>query len=410
MRVDGAPDERVARDLATSVAGSSLVKAAIFGADPNWGRVLATVGARAGSQGFAIDPKAATVTIQGIVVYAKGAPAAHDPAVLRAKMREPRVDIAVRLAEGAASSVAWGCDLSYDYVKINADYTSTITASPDGTVTRDDRLTNYSPAFKRTLVVEALSYIAKFSGKRTVIKYGGAAMVKDALKASFARDVNLLRSAGMLPVIVHGGGPEMQRTFEKLGRRGELDRPSSRDLAVVEMVMTGRINTELVTLLNAGEGANAVGLSGKDAGLLRARKDGTITSVNKELLEMMLEKRYVPVVSPIGLGDDGQGHDLGADDVAAEIAIAIGAEKLIYLTDVAGILEAGELVSDIDAGSAGRKVDDGTIRGGMAAKVKSALRALEGGVGSVHVIDGRTPHSVIAELFTDRGVGTLVHR
>jgi len=145
-------------------------------------------------------------------------------------------------------------------------------------------------------------------------------------------------------VIVHGGGPEMQRTFEKLGRRGELDRPSSRDLAVVEMVMTGRINTELVTLLNAGEGANAVGLSGKDAGLLRARKDGTITSVNKELLEMMLEKRYVPVVSPIGLGDDGQGHDLGADDVAAEIAIAIGAEKLIYLTDVAGILEAGELV------------------------------------------------------------------
>lgn len=411
VRVDGAPDERVARDLATSIAGSNLVKAAIFGADPNWGRVLSTVGARAGSQGFAVDPRAAEVAIQGVVAYASGAPAPYDPVRLRAKMREPKIDIAVRLAEGQASAVAWGCDLSYDYVKINADYSSAITTSADGTVVRDDHLTNYSPSFKRLLVVEALSYIARFSGKRTVIQCGGAAMTKDALKASFAREVNLLRSAGMLPIVVHGSGIELQHTFEKLGRRGELGvQPSAGDPHVARMVLTGRINAELVTLLNAGVGgAAAVGLSGKDAGLLRARKDGTITSVNRDLLEMMLEKRYVPVISPIGLGHDGQAHDLCSGDVAAEIAIAVGAEKLIYLTDVPGILDGTELVTDLDANVARRRLAEGTIRAGMAKKTRSALHAIEGGVASVHVIDGRTPHSVIAELFTDRGVGTWLH-
>jgi acetylglutamate kinase len=425
VRVSGAPDEAMARELARAVAGSSLVKSAIFGADPNWGRVLSAIGARVGSRRWPIDPTRATVTVQGTPVYAASAPTHVDLVALRAKMREPQVAIDVRLVEGAGEAVAWGCDLSYDYVKINADYTSLTYASADGTVAKDDRLTNYSPGFKRALLVEALSYISKFTNKRAVVKYGGAAMVKDTLKASFANDINLLRSAGLLPIVVHGGGPEITQTMEKLGH-GKSEfvdgvRVTGReDVKVVEMVLTGRINTELVSLLNHSS-AHAVGVSGKDAGLLRAKKlvgeggrdlgmVGEVTHVNHELLEVLLEKKYVPVVSPVGLGEDGEGYNINADAAAAEIAIALRAEKLIYLTDVPGILENGELVSEIGAGALARKIEEGVIKGGMVAKARSILRAIEGGVATVHILDGRTPHSVIAELFTDQGVGTLVKR
>jgi acetylglutamate kinase len=250
-------------------------------------------------------------------------------------------------------------------------------------------------------------------------------MVKDSLKASFANDINLLRSAGLLPVVVHGGGPEITHTMEKLGH-GKSEfvdgvRVTDReDVKLVEMVLNGKINTELVSLLNQSS-AHAVGVSGKDAGLLRARKlvaeggrdlgmVGEVTHVNHELLEMLLEKKYVPVVSPVGLGEDGEGYNINADAAAAEIAIAIKAEKLIFLTDVPGILERGELVSEIGAGELRRKIADGTIKGGMLTKARSVLRAIEGGVASVHILDGRAPHSVIAELFTDTGVGTLVRR
>jgi acetylglutamate kinase len=425
VRVSGAPDENMARELARVVAGSSLVKAALFGADPNWGRILAAIGARVGQRGWPIDPTWATVHVQRTCVYADREPVRFDPIALRSRMRDPHVFLDVRLAEGAALATAWGCDLTYDYVKINADYTSLTHAAPDGVVSRDDRLTNYSPGFKRALLVEALSYIARFSNKRAVIKYGGAAMVKDSLKASFANDINLLRSAGLLPIVVHGGGPEITQTMEMLGH-GKSEfvdgvRVTGReDVKVVEMVLTGKVNTEIVSLLNQSS-AHAVGLSGKDAGLLRARKlvgeggkdlgmVGEVTHVNRELLEVLLDKKYVPVVSPVGLGEDGEGYNINADAAAAEIAIALKAEKLIYLTDVAGILENGELVSDITASEMKRKIEDGTIKGGMVAKAKSILRALDAGVQSVHIIDGRTPHSVIAELFTDRGVGTLVRR
>jgi acetylglutamate kinase len=424
VHVHGAPDATIARDAARSIVGSNLVKASVFGADPNWGRVLSVLGARAGSRKWPVDPTRAVVAVQGTCVYDGRRPGEIDALALRAKMREPVVTIDVRLAEGNCEATAWGCDLSYDYVKINADYTSLTHASADGTVARDDRLTNYTPAFKRAILVEALSYIARFSNTRAVVKYGGAAMVKESLKASFANDINLLRTAGLLPVVVHGGGAEITHTLEELGlgkgEYGDTIRGTGRDeLKVVEMVLTGKINTELVSLLNQSS-AHAVGVSGKDAGLLRARKlageggvdlgmVGEITSVNRELLDVLLERRYVPVVSPVGLGEDGDGYNINADAAAAEIAIAIKAEKLIYLTDSAGILENGELVSELSASHLRRKIADGSIKGAMVAKAKSVLRAIEGGVPRVHILDGRTPHSVIAELFTDRGVGTLVH-
>ncbi len=426
VTVRGATSEEIGRDFARAIAGSSLVKAAMFGADPNWGRVLATVGARDGSQKFGAEPMRATVSIQGSEVFANGAPTGMDSAALRAKMREPTILIDVAFpGDPKTLARAWGCDLSYDYVKINADYTSLTSAAPDGTVTKDDRLTNYSPGFKRALLVEALSYISKFAGTRAVVKYGGAAMVKDSLKVAFANDINLLRSAGLLPIVVHGGGPEITHTLEKLGsgRSEFVDGQritGPEDVKVVEMVLTGKVNTELVQLLNQRT-AKAVGLSGKDAGLLRAKKllsregrdlgmVGEVESVDAELLETLLGKAYVPVISPIGMGEDGQAYNINADTAAAAIAVALKAGKLIYLTDVAGILENGELISEIRASQLRAKIASGAIKGGMVAKATAALAALDGGVDSVHILDGRTPHSIIAELFTDRGVGTLIAR
>jgi len=421
IHVSGAPTVEIASDLARSIAGSNLVKAAIFGADPNWGRILATVGARAGSQHFEVNPYQSTVTIQGVEVYA-GAPTQHDKGLLKKKMREPEVVVTVALGSGNASSTAWGCDLSYDYVKINADYTSLIVDTPSGGVAKDDRLSNYSPAFKVSLLVEALGYMSKFRGQKCVIKYGGAAMTKESLKHSFCEDILLLKSVGLQPIVVHGGGPEISRTLERLGSRPEfIDGQrvtQASDLKVVEMVLTGSINTELVTLLNRG-GANAVGLSGKDGALLRAKKFiredgkdlgqvGELTEVNAHLIQLMIDQGYVPVISPVGMGADGQSYNLNADIVASGVAAALGAQKLIYLSDIPGIMDGEELLSELSAVGLRDKIQSGAISGGMAVKSESILRALSSGVQAVHVLDGRTPHTVIAELFTDRGVGTLV--
>ncbi len=423
--VTGAPSEAIARDCALSIASSPLVKAALFGADPNWGRVLATVGARAGSQDWPVDPYRAGVTLQGVPVFAGGAPVEVDREALRARMRESRVDVLVELAEGEARATAWGCDLSYDYVKINADYSSTIVQHPDGAVAREDRVANYSPAFKRMLIAEVLKYISAFSGQIAVIKYGGAAMVKESLKEAFAEDVTLLKRVGLKPVVVHGGAPEITRTLEKLGEKSEfvdgMRITDAQSLPVVEMVLSGKVNQELVALLNA-RNAGAVGLSGKDGNLVRARKAGAesgrdlghvghVVDVNRDFLRMFLDGGYVPVISPIGLGEDGVSLSINADEVAAAIAVALGAKKLIYLTDVAGILESapdGELVRQLTAADLARRVEAGAVTGGMKWKAQSIGVALAGGVERVHVLDGRQPHTVIAELFTDRGVGSLV--
>ncbi|HET7826763.1 MAG TPA: acetylglutamate kinase, partial [Anaeromyxobacter sp.] len=425
--VTGAPSDEAARDCATSIAGSPLVKAALFGADPNWGRILATVGSRAGSRGWPIDPFRARVTLQGVQVFANGGPVDTDRDALKAKMREPRVDVLVELADGEARATAWGCDLSYDYVKINADYQSMIVQQADGMVSKDERVANYSPAFKRTLLVEALKYISAFSGQIAVIKYGGAAMVRQSLKSAFAEDVTLLKRVGLKPVVVHGGAPEITKTLEKLGERSEfvdgMRITDAQSLPVVEMVLTGKVNQELVALLNA-RNAGAVGLSGKDGKLLRAQKAGQehgrdlghvghVVEVNREFLKMFLDGGYVPVISPIGLADDGGSLSINADEVAAQIAVALGAKKLIYLTDVPGILESapdGELVRQLTVQDLARRVQAGAITGGMKWKAQSILAALAGGVERVHVLDGRQPHTVIAELFTDRGVGSLVQK
>lgn len=351
VAITGAPDVAIARDLARAIAASPLVKAAMFGADPNWGRILATVGARAGSQRFPVDPHRATVSIQGVTVYARE-PVLADPPALRAKMRAPEVRIAVALDAGDAAATAWGCDLGYDYVKLNADYTSLIVQAADGQLAKDDRLTNYSPTFKRTLLVEALAYISRFAGTRCVVAYGGG---KPGLEQSFCSDIKLLRSIGLRPIVVS------------------------------HAALVGQLNVD---------GGHAIGVSGKDGGLLRATH-GAIT-VDAAMLEMFLAQDYVPVVAPVALGDA-----IDPDLAAAELAIALRAQKLIYLAGAPGILERGELVTEVTAAELGRPLD-------TPVDPKAIARALAGGVGRVHVVDGRTAHSLIAELFTDRGVGTLV--
>ena len=278
---------------------------------------------------------------------------------------------------------------------------------------------------RRGLVVEALKYIQKFTGTRAVIKYGGAAMVKDDLKRSFALDVVLLQAAGLRPVVVHGGGHEITKTLDRLGQKSEFidgQRVTGAvEMGVVEMVLTGKVNTEIVGLINT-LGGTAMGLSGKDAHLIKAHKlpprpgkpdlgwVGEVESINTEILDLLLGKNYMPVISPVGLGTEGASFNINADMVAAEIAIAAKAKKLIFLTDVAGILdENGQLLSELRAADRRGRLQEGrAVKGGMQVKAQAILRALAGGVEAVHVVDGREPHSVVVELFTEKGVGTLV--
>lgn len=417
VRVQGAPDRAIATDLARSVAGSTLVKAAIFGADPNWGRVLATVGARCGSQHYDIDPSKALVSVQGVVVYderpmldvgefppeavstndANEGPSVPGHARLRARMRSPEVLIDIDLRSGPASSVGWGCDLSYDYVKINADYTSLLVPTADGSVAKDDRLTNYSPKFKVSLVTQALTYISRFAGKRVVLKLGRQAMGKESLRASIVEDVKLLRSAGMVPILVHGESPEGT---------------SKGDTTSKEMMVSGQTNTELVTLLNR-TGVQAIGLSGLDASFLKGRRvgegvAGEVVHINSELLEMFLSRNYVPVISPIGFLDDGSTLPLEPDQVAAEIAITASAAKLVYLVGVPGFVEDDELLGQLTVSSLREKLGRNVFNRNLTRKGIHAVTALTRGVERVHVIDARTPHSIIAEFFTDQGIGSLV--
>ena len=397
VQVVGAPSGPIADDVAKSIAGSTLVKTALFGADPNWGRILATVGARAGSQGFPLEPANARVELQGVTVFDAG-PSGADPQKLRARMREPEVTVKVDLRAGKATGSAWGCDLSYDYVKINADYTALLRPAADGSVQRDDRLTNYSPAFKVGLLTQALGYIARFSGTRCVLKVGQSLLAKESLVQAFCDDVNRLRSVGLQPIVVHG-------------ESGEL----AGDPKLREMVVTGSTNGGLVARLNR-IGGTAVGLSGQDGGFLQARSGGPtlnglelgeVTQVNTGLLESLLSQGYVPVIAPVGFAE-GRTLPLDADQVAAHVAGALKAAKLVYLTGSNGLQRGDELAPQLTSTELQGLLAVGTLSSSLAGKSQGALHALSRGVSRVHLIDARVPHSLIAELFTDEGVGTLV--
>lgn len=419
VRVAEAPDVAVARRVAHAMAGSNLVKAGVFGGDPNIaGRLLAAAGSVwAGERERAPSVAGYRLMIQGVEVFGGGEPVAFDPVALRHRMLESTVSATLSLGAGTAAATAWGCELTYDYVKINADYAAATTATTEG-VRVDDELQSFGPSLKKKTLIEALRYIDRFRGRRAVIKLGGAAMVDPVLEAQFAEDVLLLASVGLRPIVVHGGGPEISRTLERLGHETEfrdgLRVTDGAAMDVVEMVLTGRVNQGLVGALNQ-DGPRAVGLSGKDGGLVRVRqmspalgRVGEIACIDPGIIHQLESAGYIPVISPVGLGPDGASYNVNADVVAASLAEALAADKLIFLSDVAGVLEGGAVLSELTAEQLEARLQSGAITGGMKPKLASAAAALKASVRSVHIVDGRVPHNLIAELFTDRGVGTLI--
>ena len=279
------------------------------------------------------------------------------------------------------------------------------------------------------ILTESLPYIQKFSGHTVVVKYGGNAMVDEALKQSFATDVVLMKLVGIHPVIVHGGGPQIGKLLEQLNIESRfvdgLRVTDSRTMDVVEMVLGGQVNKEIVSLLNQNHG-KAVGISGKDGNLIRARRlqarvvadeselvdlgqVGEIVSIDTQVLEMMKASDFIPVIAPVGTDENGVSYNINADSVAGSIAGVLGAEKLILLTNVAGVQDdQGNVLTGLSVKEVENLAATGILKGGMLPKVECALDALRSGVHSVHIIDGRVEHALLLEIFTDEGVGTLI--
>jgi len=407
VRIGGAPSQEVAKAAAMAIANSMLVKAALFGADPNWGRILAAVGAKAGVEDWPIEMGESTVMIQGVCVY-DGQCIDEVAEQLRARMREPEIFVDVDFHAGIGTATAWGCDLSYDYVKINADYTSLIVSEPDGSVKKDDRLSLYSPQFKVKLVRQALAYISRFAKECCVLRVSRHTLANENLEESLCEDINLLRSVGMVPIVVHGEGPESAETLTRFGPAAATQGEGQR---VREMVLHGETNAALVAKLNR-RGGHAIGVSGKDGALIKAQLlpggQGVVKSVNVELLEMFMSRGYVPVVASLGLGEDGQSVALDVDDVVLAIAVALCAKKLVLMIGAQGVCEDGILLNQLDSISLKARLEGARIDEEQREKALLALRAVEAGVRQVHLVDARMAHSIIAELFTDQGVGTVI--
>jgi acetylglutamate kinase len=285
---------------------------------------------------------------------------------------------------------------------------------------------------KAEVLMEALPYIRKFYGRTIVIKYGGHAMVDEVLKGSFARDVVLMKYVGMNPVIVHGGGPQISQTMERMGLKPTFVsgyRVTDADtMDIVEMVLGGKVNKEIVNLINAG-GGRAVGLTGKDGGLVKAKKKlmkktdpstgapeiidaglvGEVESVDVSVLDSLEKGGFIPVIAPVGVGEKGETYNINADLVAGSVAAALGAAKLVLLTDTEGILDKdGALMPTLTKHEVEELIKKKVITGGMLPKVAACFDALGGRVGKVHVVDGRVPHALLLEIFTDKGIGTEI--
>lgn len=283
---------------------------------------------------------------------------------------------------------------------------------------------------KAKVLIEALPYIQRFSGKTVVVKYGGNAMTDPELESSFARDIVLLKTVGINPVVVHGGGPQVDNLLKQLGRESDridgmrvTDAPT---MEVVEMVLGGSVNKSIVNLINK-HGGRAIGLTGKDGNLLRAKKlmidkvtdkgteqidlglVGEVAGVKTDVIDMFLHSDFIPVIAPLGVDEEGNTYNINADLVAGKVAEALSAEKLILLTNITGVLGANkELLTGLKTHDVDELIATGVIYGGMIPKVTCALDAVKGGVVSAHIVDGRVPHASLLEIFTDHGVGTLI--
>lgn len=282
------------------------------------------------------------------------------------------------------------------------------------------------------VLTESLPYIQQFTGKTIVVKFGGNAMVDEQLNQQFARDIVLMKLVGMNPIVVHGGGPQIGELLEKLNIQSEFVNgmrvTDEKTMDVVEMVLGANVNKNIVATINK-HGGNAIGMTGKDGNLINARKltvehktpdmeapeiidighVGQVSSINRDVLDMLINSDFIPVIAPIGVGSDGASYNINADLVAGKIAEVMQAEKLMLLTNVAGLLDnSGDVLTGLSTQQVDALIEDGTIHGGMLPKINCALDAVKGGVRSAHIIDGRVPHAVLLEIFTHEGVGTLI--
>jgi len=276
-------------------------------------------------------------------------------------------------------------------------------------------------------LIEALPYIKSFSGKTVVVKYGGSAMLNEELKKSVIQDIVLMKLVGICPVIVHGGGPEINKMLKQIDKQSEfingLRVTDEETMEVVEMVLSGKVNKDIVMNIQ-NQGFNAAGISGKDGNILKARKKlidgqdagfiGEIVGVNPNLIKILIQNDFIPVIAPTSMGEDGNTYNINADYAASAIAGALEAEKLVFLTDIAGVLrninDSKSIISNMTVCQAKKFIEDGTISGGMIPKVDCCIEGVEKGVKTVHILDGRVEHSLLLEIFTDTGIGTMINR
>ena len=280
---------------------------------------------------------------------------------------------------------------------------------------------------KSKILIEALPYIKCFSGKTVVIKYGGSAMLNEELKKSVLQDIALMKLVGISPVIVHGGGPEINKMLKQMDKQPEfingLRVTDEETMEIVEMVLSGKVNKDIVTNIQT-QGFNAVGISGKDGNILKARKKlidgqdagfvGEIIDVDTNLIKILIQNDFIPVIAPTGMDETGNTYNINADYAASAIAGALGAEKLVFLTDIAGVLrninDDKSIISNMTVSEAKKLISDGTVSGGMIPKVDCCIEGVEKGVKTVHILDGRVEHSLLLEVFTETGIGTMINR
>lgn len=294
--------------------------------------------------------------------------------------------------------------------------------------TGDNKMQEETSCDKAEILMEALPYIQRLSGKHVVIKYGGNAMNDESIIKTILQDITLLKYVGVNPIVVHGGGPEINKMLNRLNIKSSFHKglriTDKETMEIVEMVLAGKVNKDIVAKLNA-MGAKAIGLSGKDASLIKAKKKisrdgvdlgfvGDVVEINKELLFELTDKGYIPVIAPIGVGEDGMSYNINADIVAGEIAAAVKAEKLMFLTDIDGVRmdpdDPETLISIISVDHIYRLIEQRVIDGGMIPKVMGSIKGIEQGVSKTHIVNGTLPHSIILEIFTDKGIGTMVTR
>ena len=295
--------------------------------------------------------------------------------------------------------------------------------------TTEPDLSNIAPRVKAEILAQALPYIRKFHGKTIVIKYGGNAMTDPALQADFAEDVVLLKLVGMNPVVVHGGGPQIETALNRLGKKGQFIQgmrvTDEETMEVVEWVLAGQVQQDIVGLINQA-GGKAVGLTGRDGGLIRAQKlrmpdkdnpavehdvgqVGDIVAIDPGVVKALQDDQFIPVISPIGFGEGNESYNINADVVASKLATVLQAEKLMMLTNIPGVLnKAGELLTELTSREIDELIADGTISGGMLPKLAGAIDAAKSGVNAVHIVDGRVPHAMLLEILTDQAYGTMI--